>query len=101
MRWRMPSNYRGGRAARSMPARWSLPKKFGRKFGPGRTMAKTDGTAPPSEKLASPERVAAFRTGLGGDPCRRLSDGQGLPDSRQTLQDPLWRDRSGGEEAQS
>ena len=31
-------------------------------------MAKTDGTAPPkSAKLASPERVAAFRTGLSAE----------------------------------
>lgn len=30
-------------------------------------MAKTDGAGPASEKLASPERVAAFRTGLSAE----------------------------------
>ena len=53
--------------------RWSSPKKA------GATMAKTDGAAPPNvsikqspmkeapAKLASPERVAAFRTGLSAE----------------------------------
>src|SRR6266403_896983 len=60
-RSRMPSNCRDGRAARSMPARWSLPRKLR-----GATMAKTEGAAP-KDKLASPARVAAFRTGLSAE----------------------------------
>src|SRR5437879_1194117 len=60
----MPSNCRGGRAARSMPARWSSRKKS----RPERTMAKIDGATPPdATKPASPERVAAFRTGLSAE----------------------------------
>src|SRR5579859_4468385 len=55
----MRSNYRDGRAARSMPARWSLPRT-------GRTaMARTDRAAP--DKEPSPERVAAFQTGLSAE----------------------------------
>jgi putative endonuclease len=51
-----------------MPARWSLPKKFVSKFERERTMAKTDGATPSDPaKLASPERVAAFRTGLSAE----------------------------------
>src|SRR3954453_22807848 len=63
----MPSSFRGGRAARSMPARWSSPRKLTSK--PEATMAKTDGAAPPeaSAKVAAPERVAAFRTGLSAE----------------------------------
>jgi putative endonuclease len=30
-------------------------------------MAKTDGAAPPSDRPASPERIAAFRTGLSAE----------------------------------
>src|SRR5467141_1278905 len=52
-RWRMRSNCRGGRAARSMPAPSNSPEIS------GATMAKTDG--------ASPARVAAFRTGLSAE----------------------------------
>src|SRR5262245_30218158 len=46
-----------------MPARWSSPKK------PEATMAKTDGTSPPraAAKLAAPERVAAFNTGVSAE----------------------------------
>src|ERR1700716_3193201 len=64
-RWRMRSNCRGGRAARSMPARWNSPGRPPRKA----TMAKTDGAQPPEKlaKLAAPERVAAFRTGLSAE----------------------------------
>ena len=53
-------------------------------------MAKTDGAAPPdAAKLASPERVAAFRTGLSAESrAAALSDGQGLPHPRQALQAP-------------
>src|ERR1700688_750493 len=61
----MRSNCPAGRAARSMPARWSSPGKPARKTA----MAKTDG-ASPSDKLpkpASPARVAAFRTGLSAE----------------------------------
>src|SRR4030081_519681 len=65
---RMRSSYQAGRAARSMPARWSSPKRF------EAAMAKTDGAAPsePSKmdapaKPASPARVAAFRTGLSAE----------------------------------
>src|SRR5687768_15646529 len=59
----MRSNSRGGRAVRSTPARWSSPKK------PEAAMAKTEGPQPPDAltKLAAPERVAAFRTGLSAE----------------------------------
>ena len=59
----MRSNFPAVRAARSTPARWSLRKK------PEATMAKTEGPSPPdtSAKLASPARVAAFRTGLSAE----------------------------------
>src|SRR5689334_7771603 len=49
----MPSHCRAGRGAKSMPARWSLRKRP--------AMAKTDRATP---KQASPERVAAFQTGI-------------------------------------
>src|SRR5437870_9000551 len=49
MRWKC----RAVRAARSMPARWSWRRKA------GAVMAKTED--------ASPERVAAFRTGLSAE----------------------------------
>src|SRR6202790_3868117 len=77
----MRSNCRDGRAARSMPARSNSPRKLLRKL-PGKlprkpkskspqraTMAKTDGAAPTEKlaKLAAPERVAAFRTGLSAE----------------------------------
>src|ERR1700729_2353030 len=63
MRSRMRSNCRAGRAARSMPVRSSLPRK--RKAA----MAKADGAPPPDKfaKIAAPERVAAFRTGLSAE----------------------------------
>src|SRR6185503_9594335 len=59
----MRSSSRGGRAARSTPARWSSRKK------PGASMAKTDGATPPeaAAKTAAPERIAAFRTGLSAE----------------------------------
>src|SRR6267154_6573847 len=73
MRSRMRSNCPGGRAAKSMPARLSLPRKL--KSKPKRisaarmSMAKTDGVLPPDKlaKLAAPERVAAFRTGISAE----------------------------------
>src|ERR1700750_2718188 len=49
----MRSRFPAGRAARSMPARWRSPRKAGAR------MAKTEN--------ASPERVAAFRTGLSAE----------------------------------
>src|SRR3954463_12062878 len=55
MRWRCP----GDHAARSMPARSNS-----RRTCEG-TMAKTEGDAEP--KTASPERVAAFRTGISAE----------------------------------
>src|ERR1700760_1855496 len=55
----IPSSSRAGRAARSMPARWSLPSR-------SRAMAKTKPPLAP-DKEASPERVAAFRTGLSAE----------------------------------
>src|SRR5258708_37885960 len=60
LRWGMRSNCPAGRAAKSMPARLNSPKM------PRMPMAKTDGALPPDKlaKLASPARVAAFRTGL-------------------------------------
>src|SRR5262245_64940533 len=59
----MRSSFRDGRAARSMPARWSSPEKS------EATMAKREDTAPPDAmaKLAAPERVAAFRTGISAE----------------------------------
>src|SRR6185437_4596490 len=61
-RSRMPSNSRAGRGARFMPARSSLPSR-------SRAMAKTDTSAGGGtpEKEASPERVAAFQTGLSAE----------------------------------
>src|SRR6476620_10559330 len=77
MRWRMRSNCPAGRAVRSTPARVSLPGKLPKKLtskparisASGIPMAKTDGALPPDElaKLASPARVAAFRTGLSAE----------------------------------
>src|SRR6202171_4517486 len=65
MRSHMPSKFRAGRAAESMPARWSSPKKLPQRAA----MAKTEGVLPPDKlaKLASPERVAAFRTGISAE----------------------------------
>src|ERR1700676_2454309 len=65
MRWRMRWNCPAGRAARSTPARSNSPGRS----APGVTMAKTDGVVPPdpAPKLASPARVAAFRTGLSAE----------------------------------
>src|SRR5260370_32025227 len=65
MRWRRRSKSRAGRAAPSMPARLTSRKIL----APGMPMAKTDGASPPDEvaKLASPARVAAFRTGLSAE----------------------------------
>src|SRR3954470_15383715 len=62
MRWPMPSKCPAGHAAKSMPARLSLPGGTTQ----GIAMAKTDGVPPPEtpERIAAPERVAAFRTGL-------------------------------------
>src|ERR1700722_9485587 len=65
MRSRMPSNCRGGRAARSMPAPLNSPKRLPREQQRA-TMAKTDG-ASPSAKTAAPARVAAFRTGISAE----------------------------------
>src|SRR5436309_10796074 len=46
-----------------MPARSSLPGTTMQ----GTTMAKTDDIPPPAERIAAPERVAAFRTGLSAE----------------------------------
>src|ERR1700731_1460004 len=63
MRWRMRSSSRAVRAAKSMPARSNSPNRQ------RAIMAKTDGASPPGKlaKTASPERVAAFRTGLSAE----------------------------------
>src|SRR5512133_2204351 len=65
MRWRTRSKAPADRAAPSMPARLNSQKIP----VPGIPMAKTDGVSPPDEvaKLASPARVAAFRTGLSAE----------------------------------
>src|SRR5271168_61421 len=67
MRWRMRSNCRDDRAARSMPARSSLPSGATRKA----TMTKAEDSAVKPKatvaKAAAPERVAAFRTGLSAE----------------------------------
>src|SRR5258708_15702693 len=65
MQWRRRSKSPAGRVARSMPGRLNSRKILAR----GMTMAKTDGALPPDEvaKLASPARVAAFRTGLSAE----------------------------------
>src|ERR1700687_1599426 len=69
MQWRTRSNYPAGRAAKSMPARSSSPRKLKRISAPRIAMAKTDGVLPPDKlaKLASPARVAAFRTGISAE----------------------------------
>src|SRR5207245_10300044 len=59
----MRSSCPGGRAARSTPARSRSPRLCTRTCGAA--MAKTDGAAEP--KVASPERVAAFRTGISAE----------------------------------
>src|SRR3954452_4227109 len=65
MRLPMPSTCPAGRAAKSMRARSSLP---GRTMW-GIAMAKSDNVLPPetSERIAAPERVAAFRTGRSAE----------------------------------
>src|ERR1700744_3679949 len=55
LRWR--ASCQADRAARSMPARWSSQRTLA-------AMGKTD-RAPPKE--ASPERVAAFQTGISAE----------------------------------
>src|SRR6187397_3640091 len=67
MQWRMRSNCPAGRAAKSMLARSNSPRRRTSKQGPA--MAKTDGAVPPDKlaKVASPERVAAFRTGISAE----------------------------------
>src|SRR5579859_370405 len=55
----MRSSCQAGRVARSMPVRWNWPSSS------RAAMAKTERTAP--KKEASPERVAAFRTGLSAE----------------------------------
>src|SRR4029077_435844 len=61
----MPSKCRGGRAAKFMPARLSLPGRTLQRTA----MAKTDDIAPSGTppKVPAPERVAAFRTGLSAE----------------------------------
>src|SRR5215217_6408939 len=61
MRWSCPA----GRGAKSMPASSNSPRTYPRNA----SKAKTDGVAPPEKiaKLASPARVAAFRTGLSAE----------------------------------
>src|SRR5258706_1870397 len=68
-RWRTRSKCPAGRVAKSMPARSNSPKKPTSKAAPEVTMAKTDGASPPDKlvKLASPARVAAFKTGLSAE----------------------------------
>src|ERR1043165_7036152 len=63
MRLRMPSRCRAGRAAKSMPVRWS--SRGAQRIA----MAKIDDMSPPAPpaKVAAPERVAAFRTGLSAE----------------------------------
>src|ERR1700687_2565175 len=63
MQWRTRSNCPAGRAAKSMPARSSSPRKL------RIPMAKTDGVLPPDKlaNRAAPARVAAFRTGLSAE----------------------------------
>src|SRR5436305_6206345 len=65
MRSPTPSKYRAGRAARFMRARLSLPGRIIQ----GIAMAKADDVPPlkPTERIAAPERVAAFRTGLSAE----------------------------------
>src|ERR1700716_1363097 len=63
MRSPMPSKCPAARAARSMRARLSLP---GRTMQ-GMAMPKTDDVPPPEIRIAAPERVAAFRTGISAE----------------------------------
>src|ERR1700744_6564091 len=53
-----PSRFRAARAARSMPARWTWRSRRA-------VMSRTDRSA--GEKEASPERIAAFRTGISAE----------------------------------
>src|SRR3954470_23222516 len=61
MRSRCPA----GRAAKSMPARLSLPARIMQRTA----MAKTDDVPPlkPPKRTAAPERVAAFQTGISAE----------------------------------
>ena len=61
----MPSKCQAGRAVKFMPARLSLP---GRTMQ-GMAMPKTDNVPPPeaAERIAAPDRVAAFRTGISAE----------------------------------
>src|ERR1044072_8199757 len=61
MRSRRRSKLPAVRAAKSMPARWSWRGTIMQRIA----MAKTDDMSPPAPpKVAAPERVAAFQTGL-------------------------------------
>jgi putative endonuclease len=61
MQWNYPDDH----AAKFTRERSNSPKKYLRKA----SMAKTDDMAPPEKvaKIASPERIAAFRTGLSAE----------------------------------
>src|SRR4030081_1728393 len=61
----MPSNYPAGRAGRFTPAPSSLPSSITQRTA----MAKTDNVPPPgtAERIAAPERVAAFKTGISAE----------------------------------
>src|ERR1700712_4291824 len=65
MRSPMPSKCPAVLAAKSMPARLSLPGRTMQRMA----MPKTDNVSPPetSERIAAPERVAAFRTGISAE----------------------------------
>ena len=102
MRWRMRSNCPAGRAAKSMPARSNSPRR--RTSKQRAAMAKTDGAAPPDKlaKIASPERVAAFRTGLSAEArAAAFLMAKGYRILAKRFRTPLWRDRPRGAQAQS
>ena len=67
------------------------------------TMAKTDGAAPPDKpaKIAAPERVAAFRTGLSAEArAAAYLMAKGYRILAQALSHAPWRDRHRGAQAQ-
>src|SRR6201992_1875364 len=61
----MRSNFPAGRDAKSMQGRWSSPRSAIRSATRKATM--TRGETKAAQKAASPERVAAFRTGLSAE----------------------------------
>ena len=91
---RMRSNCPAGSAAPSMPARSNSPGRR-RWLSPGRW------SAPGRSKAPSPQRVAAFATGLSAESrARRDAARKRLSHPRPPLPHAPWRDRYRGAQAQ-